>query len=369
MKKRIKRGLIALSILTGAMGLYIHVFMNGLNLTKVDDYLYSVECGHLSMETADRLMSFVDADVEVSCSAVRKDNFHARNFDWYYSEEAEFVVHCGGHGEKYSSIGVAAVSGIQNDKAERGIYSPAYHMLSLYTVDGINEAGVAINTNIVPVGDVKPTVGTNPGGMRLCSAIIPRYILDNAGSVKEALELLWAADIYSYVDSSGPFEVHFMISDSDETVIVEFVDNEMKVVQDEYIMTNFYQSLPELTDHAMGLERFEILRAGYDSVNSKESMLELLKSVWYSKAYTATDPIWISEDYGVLKNEKGEILDIHSDLSDFSDAMEKEAERFRTRTRNGETWCTTHTSLFDLNACTLTVIPQENGKEHSFSLR
>lgn len=368
MKKGFKIALAVVLILATCASMFMFVTMSRLRLTKVDDYLYSARCGYIKAETAEKFLGLLNTDFTAACASVRKGNLHVRNFDWTYSEEAEFIVRCGGHGEKYASIGVASLSGVEDDFAMMRRYSPVYHILQLYTVDGINEAGLAVNTNLVPVGDVESTLGTNPGGMRLCSGIIPRYLLDNAGSVDEAVALLRAADIYSLPDEGGTFELHFMISDPEKTAVVEFVDNEMIVLYDEPIMTNFYLALDDFTEHAMGIERFDILEAGYDAVTDADSMLRLMREVWYSKSYTETDPEWLSEEYGTLVNDHGEVFGISSDVEDFRDALEEEAFLFRNRTRDGRTWHTTHTSLYDLDALTLTVIAQESGNVFTFDL-
>lgn len=367
MKKSIRVILTVFLVLVVTAGAVIFVTMRQLDITRVDDYLYVANCGHIDIKLADRILSFVNADVEVACTSVRKGNLHARNFDWYYSEEAEFIVRCGGHGEKYDSIGVASLSGVTDKQAAKGVYIPVYHLLSLYTVDGINEAGLTVNTNIVPQGDTSPTTGTNPGGMRLCSMIIPRYLLDNAGSVDEAVELLKAADIYSYVDESGPFELHFMISDREKTAVVEFIDNELIVLKDEYIMTNFYLAMEGYTEHAMGIERYDILKARYDSLTDEDSMFRLMEDVWYSRAYTETDPAWLSEDYGTVVNDNGQVFGLSSDPDDFVQVLEEEQARFLTRSRiKGDTWHTTHTSLYDMDKLTLSIIPQESGIVYRF---
>lgn len=369
MKKWLKSVIIILLILAVGAGVLAGVTLHRRNITKVEDYLYVADCGNVSLKLADLFVSAVDAQVDMGCASVRKGSLHARNFDWYYSDEAEFVVRCGGHGEKYASIGVASVTDIPNSFVEKGFYSPIYHALQLYTVDGINEAGLVVNTNIVPSGDAGFTVGTNPGAQRLCSMIIPRYLLNSAGSVEEAVELLKAVDIYSYRDASGPFELHFMISDPEKTAVVEFVDNELVILYDENIVTNFYLALEDYTEHASGIERYDILSAGYDDVTDAGTMFSLMEKVWYSKGYTETDPAWYSENYGFLTNDRGEVFGLSSNVEDFREALLEEQASFNGRTRGDSTWHTVHTSLYDLEDLTLTVIAQENGIPYSFSLR
>lgn len=367
MKKKFKVILIVFISLLFLAFIFIFVTMKKRSITKLDDYLYSVNCDHVSIEFANWLTTKLSVQTDAGCSSVRKGGLIGRNYDWYYSEEAEFVVHCGGHGEKYSSIGIASNTELTDSFVNSGMYSPIYHFLELYTVDGINEKGLVVNTNSVFGDGVLPTTGTNPGGMRLCTALIPRYLLDNAASVDEAISLLQEADLYSYTVDGDSFELHFMISDPEKTAVVDFIDNNLVVYYDKNILTNFYMNLDDYTDHSVGIERFNILTDGYDSISDKHSLLELMKKVWYSKGYELESQ-WYSDCYGYIVNEKGEIFVHSSNPDDFTDTFLKTSEELLPRTRDSKCWSTTHTSLYDLDALTITVIPQENDHEYTFRL-
>lgn len=99
----------------------------------------------------------------------------------------------------------------------------------------MNEKGVAIALLAVPEAD--PPYDSNKITLNTTTAI--RLVLDNAATVEEAVELLRNYNIYF----SGDVECHYLIADaSGHSVIVEFYDDELQVVEaetDYQIATNF----------------------------------------------------------------------------------------------------------------------------------
>lgn len=75
-------------------------------------------------------------------------------------------------------------------------------------VDGINDAGVAININIVPH---QPGTKFNETG-DLSSQCVVRYVLDNAGCVEEAITLLGAKTICQSIVKLAGDQTHYMVS-------------------------------------------------------------------------------------------------------------------------------------------------------------
>ena len=132
---------------------------------------------------------------------------------------------------------------------------------------------------------------TNPGAPKIMVMNLVRALLDNCGSVEEAKEFIKDHDIVPVpAGLAGVWDCHFMIADPDNTVVVEFTGeegSEVKFVETD-IMTNFYNHMYEATGeyppHACGVERYEILKAGYDSANTMEGMWELLKRVQFTQA-------------------------------------------------------------------------------------
>lgn len=61
-------------------------------------------------------------------------------------------------------------------------------------------------------------------------------------------------------------------------------------------------------------------------------------------------------------------LTIYLSASEYEDIVDEAIEEFNNRTRDGVTWITNHTTIYDIKSRILTVIPQENGKEFIFGL-
>ena len=233
------------------------------------------------------------------CTSCRTGNFVGRNFDWAYDDVEECVMRVPAAEGRLASIGVASRF---FPKALQDVLGVEEFLPEL-TMDGINEKGVAINVNVVPAGDNGETTGTNEASdERLCAGFAVRTVLDNATSAAHAVEILQSKDIYSIKG----LEFHWMISDSEESYIVECVDNELVVLRANDAqpkMSNFYVSHSpfldeyevvsdneELTEdehtlHAMGIERYENVKAGLANVGSAEAMFANMTNVWYKPKY------------------------------------------------------------------------------------
>lgn len=92
------------------------------------------------------------------------------------------------------------------------------------TLDGINDAGVVCNINVVPTGDKGRTTGTG-GNYDLCGLSVVRFILDNADSAKDAINKLQSKNIWMPNSGGYDLEIHLMVSDGTDTFVVEFVNN------------------------------------------------------------------------------------------------------------------------------------------------
>lgn len=100
-------------------------------------------------------------------------------------------------------------------------------------LDGINEKGLAIAD--LMAGDQEET-HQDTGKMALTTSTAIVYLLKNAASVDEALELLRHIDMHSDIGSAH----HYAISDaSGRSVVVEYVAGEMVVVESP-VVTNHY---------------------------------------------------------------------------------------------------------------------------------
>lgn len=312
------------------------------------------------------------------CSAVRSDNYFGRNYDWYYNEQVSFVVYTPAKNGKHAVLGMAqGTKDLTQEVVESGVYSESYEIVPFLLQDGINDAGLICEINVCPTGDKGLTRGTNKDGDDLCAIMIPRFVLDNAANVDEAIQLLTARNIYCPNNSGFTQELHFMLADANKTAVVEFVENKMVIIEDfindKPIMTNFYLdgydgTRESLTDYAMGIERQAILTDNYEQANSEFGMLSLMLDVKYTKAYSDDiSPLWYSEFCGNYGDPYGNLTK-DSPPEDYEPILEIARQRFSERTRNSSTWQTVHTSVYNFNEKKLTVVPQESNETFTFKL-
>lgn len=349
-------------------------------ITKLQNYLYSIDFAAYDYDKAREY--YRTADIQPgACSAIRKGNLYGRNFDYPYTNLAEFVVYAEPSG-KHKSVGIASsISGLTKDVVESEEFTDAFDIIPFATVDGINDAGVVCNVNVVP-GDYGHATGTNPDAEEtIYTPMVVRYILDNADSAYDAVNKLQNVNIVN--SGRVPYDVHWMIADADETYILEYIDGELTFVDDQEIMTNFYNygfdgntatafyksddydsDDTTLTTYASGLERYDILAEGYDDATDVKSMRNLLNMVKYTKTYT--DGEWLSEFCG-NNGDYGD-LTINSSSEDFDDILARSQHLYGIRKRNGVTWQTMHSSVYNIEKKKLYVVSQENNKEFIFDL-
>lgn len=128
-------------------------------------------------------------------------------------------------------------------------------LASLYApLDGMNEKGFCISVNMISDGEA---IQQNSDKPDLTTTTAVRFLLNQAGSVEEAIDLLKEYDMHS----SMGMMVHFAMADSTgRSVVVEYIDSEMKVTETP-VVTNFY--LTEGEKYGVGTEqsheRYEIL--------------------------------------------------------------------------------------------------------------
>ena len=345
---------------------------------KADDYLYDISFSAFDFDelssVADRIFRKKGKEPSAACSAVRKDTLFGRNFDWAYDKMPEFIIRTEASEGRFASIGIASPIGVfEEDQINKPWGKLLLKMLPVFTVDGINEKGVTCCVNVVPPGDCGNTLNTNPAGKLLCAPLIVRLVLDKAGSAKEAIEMVRDRNIYTTMMDKLQTEYHFMIADSVDNYVVEFVDNRMVVLEGENIMTNFYLARPD-TPHGMGHERYDKIRAGYDSVCGIEGMTNLMKSVWYSGAYDESqNPLWLTDLCNPMEHKDFTIQEIPENPEKFIEVFKIKADRFKNRSRDAETLEETvchsvHTSIYDIRNKVLVISAQESGRNHTRSL-
>ncbi|MBQ8692573.1 MAG: hypothetical protein IJ520_05440, partial [Synergistaceae bacterium] len=172
---------------------------------KLANYLYYIDY-------ADYTPDFAIGDnikQGFACSAVRNGNFYGRNLDLDYADVPEFVIKVAAKEGRYASIGMAAMFDIKSSNVDK-LSDAQLLALPNMTFDGINENGVAMNSNVVPAVDLDfaTLVSTNYGKPRIHVLAVVRYVLDYAKSAAHGVELLKNMDIYGGYGSWG---LHWML--------------------------------------------------------------------------------------------------------------------------------------------------------------
>lgn len=366
------------------------------SLTKITDYLYdTVFEDYDYAKGAEYLLKYKPA--LGGCSSVQYGALRGRNYDWYYDESIECVVHVPAAENRHASLGIAAASRITNDMAQTGAYDPEiYELIPFTTLDGINDAGLCININVVNYGEMGAyTMRTETTEDDVCCVMIPRLVLDRAATVEEAIELIRQVDLFSL---STLDEAHYMISGPKSTeeperttVVVEFIPDaeghyqlsiigteEQPFVDDRMIMTNFhltgFEGTPEsLTAHPMGWERYKLLAKCYDMGKTEMGMADLMKKVYSTKCYDLfNDDFWYSEyAYDDLTMDRIGASYLGGDPSlagAFESIVNFGQSNYTRGERDASYWQTVHCSVYNLDARTLTVRVQEGAVGYKFAL-
>ncbi len=367
-----------------------HWTKNGV--TKIADYLYEYEAGDYGTE-APAIALTDDGPIQMfGCSAVRNGNFYGRNLDFNINEICEFVVRTKATAtRKHASIGVAntCFHNITNDMVKRGLPDSLLNYIPWMTMDGINDAGLVCNINVVNAADTKdcPHDHTNEGAPQIMVMNLVRALLDNCGNIEEAKTFIKNHDIRPIPTT---WDGHIMIADPNETVIVEFTGEkgaEVKyTVQDKMIMTNFYNYQfardGKFPKHACGMERYDILEKNYAGSNSMEGMWNLLRMVRYTQTYDVNvNPFWCSEYYDTPKiptyDDYEDPLQYWTKEKVLAEAKpQKEVAAYAEYAKTGKynledgLWFTTHNSTYDIAKKIIWVTVREKyDKRYSFQLK
>lgn len=155
-----------------------------------------------------------------------------RNFDW--GACTALVV------ETAPKNGYTSVSTVNMDFLDLGLSLSEEAFVRLMSVaapyapmDGMNEKGLCVAVLMIEDRHGFDQRSERPD---LTTTTAVRLLLDKAAAVDEAVELLETYDLHA----SAGMMVHFAIADaSGRSVVVEYIDNEMSVVETP-IVTNFY---------------------------------------------------------------------------------------------------------------------------------
>ena len=204
------------------------------------------------------------------------DLIFGRNFDW---QKCTAMVVKTRPADGYASISTANLDflGFGEDYLPEGAKNKMMALAAVYVpLDGMNEKGLCIADLSIDDG-CETHQDTEKPDITTTAAI--RLILDKCQSVDEAIDTLSQYDM----NSSAGLQHHLAISDaSGKSVVVEYIDNEMSVIETK-IVTNFYLTPGER--YGIGSEqskdRFEKLSQSLSKSETKtpDEVKSLLESV------------------------------------------------------------------------------------------
>lgn len=366
-------------------------------LNQLSTYLYEIYFDRLDYNFA-KLNQLKELDS--ACATIRNGNLLGRNYDSLYNNDIEFVVKTTRNSGRYATIGIASSIALDGERLDRQFiesnrYSELYRLIPFAIVDGINEYGLSVSVNTISSTTITATEYT-PADKSLetiHASMLARYIIDNFKDIDEALLFI---QNHLTIQSAHQGQ-QLIVADSDRTVLITLGDtlSITDLITKPYV-TNFKvngvifnedgkvytpENQTELENAAIsnmlsafskGLERYNIIVDNYENTKTKDDMLNLLSMLNYSNTYkNETTPFWYSEYVGVPVTEGAtNYLTVTSEPINFESRVSTWGQIFRNRSRLSTssmygTSHTTHTSLYDLNDKTITVIVQENDETRS----
>lgn len=285
------------------------------------------------------------------CSCYREGNEYARNYDWNYDESATFVVRMSACSGRHASVGVASVgTNITEQMARSGDHLPPqfYKALPGMTLDGINDAGVFANINVV-ASDEAMDAGWS--GTNLCALGAVRYVLDHFDCASNAAHYVAAnAYIPGKMRDAG-YGFHFMVGDGHETWVVEDGVAHNATKDGRVAMTNF-RLYADDDPYGTGYERYDILTNGQN-----------ISAAWFKEAYRRP----FSRPTEFASAELGITHTMTNALKAWADANIPQGAP-ETLNRNGKSWQTVHSSVYDISNRTVRIAVQEAPDWYTFAV-
>jgi predicted choloylglycine hydrolase len=145
-----------------------------------------------------------------------------------------------------------------------------------FALDGINEKGLAV-ADLMAGDDAQTHQDSGKPALTTTSAIC--YLLKNAATVDEALDLLRGIDMNSDIGAAH----HYAISDaSGRSVVVEYVDNQMEVVESAAVANHYLCASKLNIGLKEGDRRYEFLCSQFNAaegVMDRQQLTQAMASV------------------------------------------------------------------------------------------
>ena len=307
MKKVLKIALLCVLGLLIVAGVLVWMEFGALvkgamSAEKLDDGLYYMEyrgddgfdglMAKGGFESADQLAGYAieflskghyKTDVNTSkepygCSALTVrtpdgDVLMGRNFD--FPSAVGVIMHCIPD-KGYQTITTFNVEFYNFDKdfKPEGFKNQYICLTGLFVaLDGINEKGLAIAD--LMAGDTIQTHQRTSKPDLTTTAAIP-YMLKNAANVDEAVKLLEGIDMHSDIGSAH----HYAMADaSGRSVVVEYVDNKMVVVESSAVANHYLCEQKQNVGLAEGDDRYDRLCQRFDQAHGVMNEKQLTEAI------------------------------------------------------------------------------------------
>lgn len=353
------------------------------DLKDITDYLYEITYTKKLSDSAinDYYRNKYRPDSFGGCTTFRKLTYFARNFDWYYSDYAEFVIHSRFEG-KNQVLGMggnipALTDEIVKNRDWDADIEEKYKFLPYNLVDGVNDKHLAASVMTVPSAK-GVTTGTNPGKTDMCMMYIISYILQNHSDAYTACcDIRDNFNVYAPEMSNGETqEFHFFVADFRKSYALEFVNNTTVIIDitGRDIMTNFhldgvefdntayhYPIISTIETYGQGVERYRTICGTYYASNNPWGVAytrnNMLKNCRYTLAYTTP---WRTEFCGLAEDLT--VYNAFNNPSKFNTIVSNARTKYNNRTRTDEekTWHTEHTCIYNITTGVLELNIQED---------
>lgn len=339
-----------------------------IHLKRVKDHVYSLKYDDAHIDYRYALEFFKQqfpCNPIGACSSMYQNGYFIRNYDWNYDDCVTFIVNKEAGDGRYASMGVAGgITQLTSDFVASKKYNVMYDILPYFLLDGINEMGLTCSVNVVPNGDLGTTSGTHQDvpGDEISVLMLVSVLLDRFSNAQDAVAWLSSsAKIYAPHNSRVDQELHILVSDSYDSYVVEFVENEVVIINAHY-MTNFYLYGTEydedghviessVTDYGTGLERYNIIADKLNNVSTKSDARNLARDLKFTLAYTDTNPDTVRySEFNMNYGEPYGDLKVGSPREAYTPILNRVRELYAERDRKGDakTWFTSHTSIYDI---------------------
>ena len=307
MKKVLKIALLSVLGLVVVIGVLMclefgPLVKGALSAEKIDDGLYYMEyrgddgfdglMAQGGFESADQMVSYIveylsrghykpevqTQKTDFGCSALTVKTpdggvMMGRNFD--FPSALGVVLHTIPD-RGYETITTFNVKfyGFGEDYKPEGFTNQYLALIGLFVaLDGINEKGLAV-ADLMAGDTIQTHQRTSKPDLTTTAAI--SYLLKNAANVDEALDLLRGIDMHSDIGSAH----HYAMADaSGKHVVVEYVNNEMVVVESPAVANHYLCNAKLNVGLAEGDDRYDRLCERYEQTGGVMNEKQLTEAI------------------------------------------------------------------------------------------